>query len=148
MKRVRIEVSTNQRPWNFVFRNLRRCRVEQLVHSAANQGGEARAWSPLNVLSHRLRKREDWTRNFRAVMHTTAYFGPVYYNDCSALPGHITCDPFNQFRKYLCSWVQCNERSNFWWKKNFPKGLIKKCHFFMRICHTKAHSTSHLLQWL
>jgi hypothetical protein len=26
-----------------------------------------------------------------------AYFGPVYYNDCSALPRHITYDPNNLF---------------------------------------------------
>jgi hypothetical protein len=31
------------------------------------------------------------------ICHTTAYFGPVYYNDCSALPRHITSDPNNQF---------------------------------------------------
>jgi hypothetical protein len=25
------------------------------------------------------------------------YFGPVYYNDCSALPRHMTYDPNNLF---------------------------------------------------
>jgi hypothetical protein len=37
-------------------------------------------------LYHRLRKREF------PICHTTAYFVPVYYNDCSALPMHITYD--------------------------------------------------------
>jgi hypothetical protein len=82
------------------------------------------------------------------IFHTTAYFGPVYYNDCSALPRYITLDPNNQFWKSLRFWVQCNEHSNFWWKINFPRGIIKKCYFFMIICHTTAQSTSHLLQWL
>jgi hypothetical protein len=27
-------------------------------------------------------------------------------------------------------------------KKNFPKGSIIKCHFYMRICHTKVQNTT------
>jgi hypothetical protein len=30
----------------------------------------------------------------------------------------------------------------FFCKKTFLKSIIKKCHFFLRICHTKAQSTS------
>jgi hypothetical protein len=31
------------------------------------------------------------------ISHTTGYFGPVYYDDCSALLRHITYDPNYQF---------------------------------------------------
>jgi hypothetical protein len=42
----------------------------------------------LGAIVHRLQKKGGLDTEF-PIFLTTAYFGPVYYNDCSALPRYI-----------------------------------------------------------
>jgi hypothetical protein len=99
------------------------------------------------MMSHRLRKREDCTRNFgsfilRPILAQFTTLNVVHF------PGTYLMTQSTNFDNLYGFFVQCNKHSNFCCKINFPKGIIKKYHFFMRICHTKAQSTSYFLQWL